>query len=189
MLRLSPGSGTTNGGSNSDMARVRDNGAINNYYITTITDKNSAKIETIETYFLIFVWEKNEIDSSCDKWTGYKRPWFHSYFFIPRIVSHHYGSSSQTTTYAGVTSVRWTTEYSSTPASASASTCHPSAQVEAAATMVVTSRADSNPCQGKEGKKAHYHLVSWACIFQGFYPVKAPLLWNLGFNYLIKKYW
>ncbi len=96
-------------------------------------DNTSAKIET---YFLFLCGKKNEIDSSCHKWTEYKRPWFHSYFIILSIVSHHYGSSSQTTTCPGVNLVRWSTEYCSTPASAS--TSHPSAQVEAAATMVVS---------------------------------------------------
>ncbi len=40
---------------------------------------------------------------------------------ILSIVRHHYGSSSQTTTCPGVNSVRWWTEYCSSPASASTS--------------------------------------------------------------------
>ncbi len=78
--------------------------------------------------------EKNEIEWSCDKWSGYKRLWFHSYFIILSIVSHHYGSSSQTTTCPDVNSVRWSAEYCSSPALAS--TSDSSAQEEAPVKMV-----------------------------------------------------
>ncbi len=134
MSQLFPNSGVTNGDCNGEMTSVRDNGATNNDYITTTLRQHFCKNWNI---FFISVWEKNEIDWSCDKWTGYKRLWFHSYFIILSIaVSHHYGSSSQTTTCPGIDSARWSTEYCSTPASAS--TRHLSAQVEAAATMVVS---------------------------------------------------
>ncbi len=59
---------------------------------------------------------------------------------VPLIFhKSQYSQSSlwiQTTTCLGVNSVRWSTEYCTTPASAS--TSHPSVQVEAAATMVVS---------------------------------------------------
>ncbi len=66
--------------------------------------------EHIRKNWNIFGAKKYEIEWSCDKWSGYKRPWFHSYFIILSTVSHHYGSSSQTTTCPGINSVRWSKE-------------------------------------------------------------------------------
>ncbi len=116
----------TNGDCNGEMVNVRDNGQ----QITTTLPQH------IRKNWNILGGKKYEIEWSCDKWSGYKTPWFHSYFIILRIVSHHYGSSSQTTTCVGVNSVRWSTEYCSTPASASAN--RSSVQAEVAATMVVS---------------------------------------------------
>ncbi len=80
--------------------------------------------------------KKYEIEWSCDKWSGYKRLWFHSYFIILSIVSHHYVSNLHTTKCPGLNSVRLSTEYCSSSTSASIS--HWSAQVETAATMVMS---------------------------------------------------
>ncbi len=58
------------------MASVRDNGTTNNDDITTIFQQK----------FNVFGGKKNEIEWSCDKWSGYKRPCFHSYFIILSLV-------------------------------------------------------------------------------------------------------
>ncbi len=61
---------------NGEMASVRDNRATNNDDITTIPQQK----------FNIFGWKKNGIEWSCDKWSGYKRPCFHSYLIILSLV-------------------------------------------------------------------------------------------------------
>ncbi len=66
-------------------------------------DNTSAKIER---YFLFLCGKKMKLIHHVTNEQGIKDHGSTRYFIIRSIVSHHYGSSSQTTTCPGVNSVR-----------------------------------------------------------------------------------